>query len=112
VILTGAGKLLGGVAAVTFIWAIASAGATWIMGADRSEAIAAADGGGPRLLGDFSERLGTPIAVNLLSGLVATILMVLAFTLTGGNTNRYFEAVLGLTISTTTISYMFIFRRS
>jgi amino acid transporter len=35
--------------------------------------------------------------------------MVLAFTLTGGNANRYFEAVLGLTISTTTISYMFIF---
>ncbi len=109
VILTGAGKVLGDVAAVTFIWAIASAGATWIMGADRSEAIAAADGGGPRLLGYFSKRLGTPIAVNLLSGVVATVLMVLAFTLTGGNANRYFEAVLGLTISTTTISYMFIF---
>jgi amino acid transporter len=109
VTLTGAGKVLGDVIAVTFIWAIASAGATWIMGADRSEAIAAADGGGPRLLGHFSRRLGTPIAVNLLSGLVATILMVLAFTLTGGNANRYFEAVLGLTISTTTISYMFIF---
>jgi len=29
--------------------------------------------------------------------------MVLAFTLTGGNVNRYFEAVLGLTISTTTV---------
>ena len=50
-ILTGAGKVLGDVAAVTFIWAIASAGATWIMGADRSEAIAAADDGRPRLLG-------------------------------------------------------------
>ena len=109
VVLTGAGKVLGDAAAITFIWAIASAGATWIMGADRSEAIAAADGGGPRILGYFSKRLGTPIAVNLLSGVVATVLMVLAFTLTGGNANRYFEAVLGLTISTTTISYMFIF---
>jgi len=79
------------------------------MGADRSEAIAATDGGGPRLLGYFSRRLGTPIAMNLLSGVVATVLMVLAFTLTGGNANRYFEAVLGLTISTTTISYLFIF---
>ncbi len=106
VILTGAGKVLGDAVAITFIWAIASAGATWIMG---SEAIAAADGGGPRFLGYFSKRLGTPIAVNLLSGLVATVLMVLAFTLTGGNANRYFEAVLGLTISTTTLSYMFIF---
>ena len=35
--------------------------------------------------------------------------MVLAFTLTGGNANRYFEAVLGLTVSMTTISHMFIF---
>jgi amino acid transporter len=109
VTLTGAGKALGDVTAVIFIWAIASAGATWIMGADRSEAIAATDGGGPRLLGYFSRRLGTPIAMNLLSGVVATVLMVLAFTLTGGNANRYFEAVLGLTISTTTISYLFIF---
>jgi amino acid transporter len=109
VTLTGAGKVLGDVIAITFIWAIASAGATWIMGADRSEAMAAADGGGPRLLAYFSKRLGTPIAMNLLSGVVATLLMVLAFTLTGGNANRYFTAVLGLTISTTTISYLFIF---
>jgi amino acid transporter len=109
VTLTGAGKMLGDVIAITFIWAIASAGATWIMGADRSEAMAAADGGGPRLLAYFSKRLGTPIAMNLLSGVVATLLMVLAFTLTGGNANRYFTAVLGLTISTTTISYLFIF---
>jgi amino acid transporter len=107
--LTGAGKVLGDAVANIFIWAIASAGATWIMGADRCEAIAAADGGGPRLLGYCSKRLGTPVVVNLLSGCVATVLMVLAFTLTGGNANRYFEAVLGLTISTTTISYMFIF---
>ena len=94
VVLTGAGKVLGDIAAaITFIWAIASAGATWIMGVDRSEAIAAADGGGPRTSGYSSKRLGTPIAVNRPSGVVATVLMVLAFTLTGGNANRYFEAV-------------------
>ena len=34
---------------------------------------------------------------------------MLAFKITGGNANRYFAAVLGLTISTTTISYLFIF---
>jgi amino acid transporter len=32
-----------------------------------------------------------------------------AFKITSGNANKYFEAVLGLTISTTTISYLFIF---
>jgi amino acid transporter len=79
------------------------------MGADRNEAVAAFDGGGPRALGRFSARFGTPVGMNLLSGLVATVLMVAAFKITGGNASRYFSAVLGLTISTTTISYLFIF---
>lgn len=107
--LTGGGLVLGRIAAVVFIFALASAGTTWIMGSDRTEAIAAIDGGGPRLLGRFSERFGTPAGMNIVSGLVATVLMIAAFQITGANSSRYFEAVLGLTISTTTISYMFIF---
>jgi len=107
--LTGAGLVLGRITAVVFVFALASAGATWIMGADRTEAVASFDGGGPPVLGRFSARFGTPVAMNLLSGLVATVLMVAAFQITGGNASKYFEAVLGLTISTTTISYLFIF---
>ena len=107
--LTGAGLVLGRVVAVVFIFALASAGTTWIMGADRAEAIASVDGGGPRALGWFSTRFGTPVAMNVLSGLVATVLMIVAFQITGANSSRYFAAVLGLTISTTTISYLFIF---
>jgi glutamate:GABA antiporter len=107
--LTGAGLILGRVVAVVFIFALASAGTTWIMGADRAEAIASVDGGGPRLLGRFSARFGTPAAMNVCSGVVATVLMIAAFQITGANSSRYFEAVLGLTISTTTISYLFIF---
>jgi amino acid transporter len=79
------------------------------MGSDRTEAVAAVDGGGPRVLGRFSARFGTPVAMNLLSGLVATVLMIAAFQITGADSSRYFAAVLGLTISTTTISYLFIF---
>jgi glutamate:GABA antiporter len=107
--LTGAGLILGRIVAVVFIFALASAGTTWIMGADRAEAIASADGGGPRALGWFSDRFGTPAAMNVLSGVVATVLMIAAFQITGANSSRYFAAVLGLTISTTTISYLFIF---
>jgi glutamate:GABA antiporter len=107
--LTGAGLILGRAAAVLFIFALASAGTTWIMGADRAEAIASADGGGPRVLGRFSARFGTPAGMNVCSGMVATVLMIAAFQITGANSSRYFEAVLGLTISTTTISYLFIF---
>lgn len=106
--LTGAGSVLGGFAAAGFIWALLSSGATWIMGADRAEAVACYDGGGPRWLGIFSKRYGTPIAVNLLSGFTSTIVMVLAFKLSG-TAEEYFSAVLGLAISTTTISYMLIF---
>lgn len=107
--LSGAGLILGRVGAIVFIFALASAGATWIMGADRAEAVASVDGGGPSILGRFSARFGTPIGMNLLSGIVATVLMIAAFQITGANSGRYFAAVLGLTISTTTISYLFIF---
>jgi hypothetical protein len=51
--LTGAGLILGRIAAIVFIFALASAGTTWIMGSDRTEAVAADDGGGPRVLGRY-----------------------------------------------------------
>jgi len=107
--LTGAGALLGNATAVCFILALASSGTTWIMGADRAQAVAAMDGAGPRILGTFSARFGTPVAVNLLSGLVATTVMVLAYNISGGDATKYFKAVLGLAISTTTISYLAVF---
>jgi amino acid transporter len=106
--LTGAGKVLGDVAAIGFILALLSSGTTWIMGADRAQAVAGFDGAAPRPFGYFSARWGTPVVVNLLSGAFSTVVMVLAFQLTG-NANKYFTAVLGLSISTTTISYLLIF---
>ena len=63
----GGGLILGRIAAVVFIFALASAGTTWIMGADRAEAVASFDGGGPRILGRFSARFGTPAGMNVLS---------------------------------------------
>jgi glutamate:GABA antiporter len=107
--LTGAGLILGRIVAVVFIFALAAAGTTWIMGSDRTEAIASVDGGGPRILGRFSARFGTPAVMNVVSGLVATALMIATFQITAGNSAKYFTAVLGLTISTTTVSYLFIF---
>lgn len=108
-VLTGAGKVLGDVAAVAFIFALMSSGATWIMGADRAQAVACYDGAGPRILGTFSKKYGTPIAVNALSGIISSIFMILAFQLTNGSTAKYFSAALGLAISTTTIAYLAIF---
>ena len=108
-VLTGAGKVLGYVIAIAFVLALLTSGTTWIMGADRAQAMAALDGAAPRFLGRFSARFGTPIAVNICSGIAATAVMVLAFAITGGNALKYFTVVLGLVISTTTISYIVIF---
>jgi len=108
-VLTGFGAFMGGLAAIGFILALLSSGATWIMGADRSQAVAAYDGAGPRILGTFSKKYGTPINVNYMSGILATTVLVLATLLTSGNTAKYFTVVLSLAISTTTISYLAIF---
>ena len=60
--LTGFGTVLGDIAAAGFILALLTSGMTWIMGADRAQAVACYDGCGPRRLGVISERLGTPVA--------------------------------------------------
>ena len=52
---------------------------------------------------------GTPIVVNFLSGTVSTIVMVLAFQLSGGNDEKYFNAVLNVVLLFTTMSYILIF---
>jgi amino acid transporter len=54
-------------------------------------------------------RFGTPVRVNVFSGVVATIVVILAQQITSGNAAKYFNAVLGVTISTTLISYLFIY---
>lgn len=107
--LSGMGSVMGDVAAVFFIVATATSASSWLMGADRALAVAAYDGAGPRWLGRFSLRFGTPVAANVLSGVLSTGVMVAAYALSSGDANKYFSAVLGLAISTTTISYLFIF---
>lgn len=107
--LLGWGQFWGGLAAVAFVLGTASSGSAWIMGGDRMLAVAAYDGAGPRVLGRFSSRFGTPAGVNVLSGIVATLTMVVAFALSKGNADKYFSAVLGLTISTQMIAYLAVF---
>jgi glutamate:GABA antiporter len=82
---------------------------TWLIGSDRAQAVAGYDGAAPRAFGYFSKRLGTPIVVNLVSGVVSTIVLVLALTLTSGNAAKYFSATLGVVISMVTITYVLIF---
>lgn len=110
----GVAKVLGWLVAAAFVIALASSGGTWIIGADRTYAISSLDRTAPRFLGRFSGRYGTPIAVNTMSGIVATITMAVAISISefatqGGGLSALFAVVIGFTISTTTISYLFIF---
>src|SRR5207302_2943229 len=109
VTLTGAGQLAGWVMAIAFLAALMASAGTWLMGADRALAIAALEGAAPRIVGHFSEAQGTPIVANILSGIGSSITLVLAMALSKGNANTYFQAVLGLAVSTTTISYLAVF---
>ena len=107
--LGGAASFFNYLVGAAFVFVLLSSGTTWLMGSDRLMAIGALAGSGPRQLGYFSTRFGTPIVVNILSGVISTIFMILAFNLTSGNLGAFFKVVLGLVISTTTFSYILIF---
>ncbi len=104
---------LGWLVALALVLSLASSGGTWVIGADRTYAISALDRTAPRLLGRFSGRYGTPIAVNTMTGIVSTITMAAAILISefssGGSLASLFTVVIGFTISTTTLSYLFIF---
>jgi amino acid transporter len=103
---------LGWFVALAFAIALASSGGTWIMGADRTYAIAALDRTAPLIFGRFSGRFGTPIAVNLMSGIMSTIALIAAVlvnTFASGSITTLFSLVLGFVISTATLAYLFIF---
>ncbi len=108
VTLTGFGKALGYVAAFGFVLALVSSACTWLMGSDRSQAVAAYDGCGPRWLGTFSARYGTPINVNFTSGVLSTIVFIFASQL-GGDAAKIFGAMIGVVLLFTTMSYILIF---
>jgi len=94
--------------AVLVIITLVGSGSVWLEGADRTQAIAALDGAAPAWMGKFT-RFGTPIAVNLSSGVVASAMCVIVFVASHGSLASFFAVMLALTVSTTTASYIFIF---
>ncbi|MEI6688889.1 MAG: APC family permease [Thermoleophilia bacterium] len=105
----GAGDVLVKVAVVMFILAVVSSASTWLMGSDRSQAIACIDGTGPVWLGRFSSKWGTPLNVNLISGILSTIVFVAASVIGSGSAANAFNVMIGIVLLFTTISYIVIF---
>jgi amino acid transporter len=79
------------------------------MGSDRVLAAVGMDGTFPRYLGVISERFGTPVRVNLISGAVATVFSIVAINLASGSAATTFEIVLTIAISTVLLSYLIIY---
>jgi glutamate:GABA antiporter len=94
--------------AILLIVTLVSSGSVWLEGADRTQAIASLDGAGPRWMGRFTS-FGTPIAVNLASGVVASAFVFFVFLATSGKLEDFFAVMLSLAVSTTAVSYFFIF---
>lgn len=96
------------VLSVCLVLILMSQGASWMIISDRMQAIAAADGaffGG--FFGVFNKHLSTPVRVNFLSGVVATVFMLVAMQVSG-DAGAVFAVVLTISITTFLLSYLLV----
>ncbi|MGO4680508.1 APC family permease [Microbacterium sp. 2MCAF23] len=97
------------IAALLFVFVVLTQASAWMIASDRVQAAAGADGAFFRYFGKFSPRLGTPVRMNLLSGIIATVFCVAATLLLKGGSADVFTVVLTVAISTLLLSYLVIF---
>ena len=96
------------ISAVIFVFILVSQGGAWMIISDRMQAMAAADGaffGG--YFGRIHPGLGTPVRVNTMSGVVASLFMLAAMWFVEGEAAALFQVVLTICISTFLMSYLF-----
>ena len=95
---------------LAFIFALMTSGAVWMIGSDRIQAVAAYDGAFFPYFGVFNRKLGTPVRVNVMSGIASSIFCVAAIELLKReSTANAFTVVLDIAISTTLLSYLWVF---
>ncbi len=87
---------------------LVGSGAVWLEGADRVQAIAALDGAAPAWMGRFAS-FGTPITVNIMSGVIGSAFVFVVFLITQGSLAHFFSVMIALAISSTALCYVFVF---
>src|SRR5579859_4595649 len=92
-----------------FVGALVTSGAVWMIGSDRIQAVASYDGAFFPFFGVFNRKLGTPVRVNVLSGIVSSAFCIVALAAFNGGADAKFVVVLDIAISTTLLSYLWIF---
>ena len=105
----GAAHALLVIMTISFVGTLVTSGAVWMIGSDRIQAVAAYDGSFIPWFGVFNRKLGTPVRVNVMSGVVASIFSVAAVRFFNNGEDSAFQVVLDIAISTTLISYIWIF---
>jgi amino acid transporter len=106
----GAAHALLIVMTLCFVGALVTSGAVWMIGSDRIQAVASYDGAFFPFFGVFNKRLGTPVRVNVMSGITSSAFAIVAiYLLKNNSTASAFTVVLDIAISTTLISYLWIF---
>jgi len=106
----GAAHALLVVMTLCFIGALITSGSVWMIGSDRIQAVAAYDGSFFPYFGVFNRKLSTPVRVNMLSGITSSVFCIVAiYMLKNSSTSAAFTVVLDIAISTTLISYLWIF---
>lgn len=104
-----AGDTLLLIVAILFIFVVLTQASAWMVASDRVQAMAAADGAFFRYFGAFSPRLGTPVRMNMLSGVIATLFTIAATALLQGSSAAVFTVVLTVAVTTLLMSYLIIF---
>jgi amino acid transporter len=106
----GAGHTLLVIMTLCFVGTLVTSGAVWMIGSDRIQAVAAYDGAFFPFFGVFNRRFGTPVRVNVMSGVASSIFCIVAINLLKHqSTSAAFTVVLYMAISTTLLSYLWIF---
>jgi amino acid transporter len=93
---------------VLIILTLLGSGSVWLEGADRTQAIAALDGAAPSWMGRFAS-FGTPLTVNIMSGIIGSAFVFFVFLITNGSLAKFFTVMIALVISTTSVSYVLVF---
>jgi amino acid transporter len=105
----GAAHTLLVIMTLCFVLTLLTSGAVWMIGSDRIQAVSAFDGSFPGFFGVFNRTFGTPVRVNTMSGIVSTLFMIVAVAVFNNGSDSAFVVVLDIAISTTLISYLWIF---
>lgn len=104
-----AASILVKIAVVAFIIGLGITGATWAVAANRALAVAASDGGFFPYFARFDEKRNSPVRVNVFTGVIALLFMIVGVLFSRGDSAATFTVVLTITISTSLVAYLFVF---